>query len=82
MDTSRYIICKGLRADVRDTVRAYMYRINEMLNQFKLTSERNDILWIVPREVLQGNERFCQYIRDSNNQWVSMVARPIAWLSI
>ncbi len=65
---SRYIICKGLRGDTRDIVRAYMYEINGMLNKFGVDSEPNDVQSIVPMNILKENEKFYEYIRNSNNQ--------------
>jgi hypothetical protein len=65
---SRYIICKGLREDVRDKVREYMYDINALQNRYAVDSEDNDVESIVPMSVLKGNEAFYEYIRNSNNQ--------------
>jgi cap1 methyltransferase len=65
---SRYIICKGLRGDTRDIVRAYMYEINGMLNKYGVDSEPNDVQSIVPMNILKENEKFYEYIRNSNNQ--------------
>ena len=64
----RYIICKSLRGSVRDIVRPYMCEINNRINQYKVDPTNVDILSIVPMEILKGNERFSEYIRDSNNQ--------------
>ena len=65
---SRYIICKGLRQDVRDIVRLYMYEINGLQNKYGVDSEPNDVQSIVPMSILKGNEKFYEYIRNSNNQ--------------
>ena len=65
---SRYIICKSLRGDIRDIVRTYLYEINALLNRYSGDSEPNDVLSIVPMNILRENERFCEYIRNSNNQ--------------
>ena len=56
---------------LRDTVRAYMYEINTLLNQYKADSEPNDVQSIVPMNILKENEQFYEYIRNSNNQLVS-----------
>ncbi|CAM4840736.1 unnamed protein product [Rotaria magnacalcarata] len=63
----RYIICKGLREDFRDFVRAYMYEINVLQNKCNANSEDNDVQSIVPMHIVKGNENFYEYIRDSNN---------------
>jgi hypothetical protein len=65
---SRYIICKGLRGDIRDIVRAYMYEINIMQNKYAVDSEPDDVQSIVPMSILKGNEKFYDYIRNSNDQ--------------
>ncbi len=64
----RYIICKGLRGDIRDIVRAYMYEINTIQNKYRVDSETVDVQSIVPMNILQENEKFYEYIRTSNNQ--------------
>ncbi len=64
----RYIICKGLRGDIRDIVRAYMYEINAIQNKYRVDSETVDVQSIVPMNILQENEKFYEYIRNSNNQ--------------
>lgn len=45
-----------------------MYEINALLNQYKVDSEVNDVLSIVPMDILRGNDNFYQYIRNSNNE--------------
>ena len=45
-----------------------MYEINGLLNKYGTDSEEEDILSIVPMDILRGNENFYQYIRDSNNE--------------
>lgn len=64
----RYIICKSLRGDIRDIVRAYMYEINGLLNKYQPNSEQMDVISIVPMNILKENEKFYEYIRESNNQ--------------
>lgn len=64
----RYIICKSLQSETRDLVRTYLYEINALLNQYKVESEVNDVLSIVPMDILRGNDNFYQYIRNSNNE--------------
>jgi hypothetical protein len=64
----RYIICKGLRGDIRDIVRAYMNEINGYLNKYQVDSEVEDVQSIVPMHILKANEKFYEYIRNSNNQ--------------
>ncbi|CAF0750530.1 unnamed protein product [Adineta steineri] len=66
-NSERYIICKGLRGDVRDIVRAYMYEINALQNKYGIDSESNDVESIVPMDILKGNESFNEYIRKSND---------------
>lgn len=67
-NSERYIICKGLRANTRDIVRTYMYEINGLLNRYGPDSEQDDVLSIVPMNILRGNDSFYQYIRNSNNE--------------
>ncbi|CAF3536035.1 unnamed protein product [Rotaria sordida] len=67
-NSERYIICKSLRGDVRDVVRTYMYEINALQNKYRDDTEYNDVQSIVPMNILKGNEKFYEYIRNSNNQ--------------
>ncbi|CAF2931903.1 unnamed protein product [Rotaria sp. Silwood2] len=67
-NSERYIICKSLRGDIRDIVRTYMYEINALLNQHQADTEHNDVQSIVPMNILKENEKFYEYIRNSNNQ--------------
>ncbi|CAF4695389.1 unnamed protein product [Rotaria sp. Silwood1] len=67
-NSERYIICKGLRGDIRDIVRTYMYEINGLQNKYRVDNEPNDIESIVPMNILKENEGFYEYIRNSNNQ--------------
>ena len=45
-----------------------MYKINGYLNKYKDDSEREDILFIVPMDLLKENKQFYDYIRNSNNE--------------
>ncbi len=45
-----------------------MYEINAMQNRYGVDSEVNDVQSIVPMNILKENERFYEYIRNSNNQ--------------
>jgi hypothetical protein len=45
-----------------------MYEINGMLNKYGVDSEPNDVQSIVPMNILKENEKFYEYIRNSNNQ--------------
>ncbi|UJR28824.1 hypothetical protein I4U23_010048 [Adineta vaga] len=67
-NSERYIICKGLRGDIRDIVRPYMYEINILQNRYSQDSELEDVQSIVPLDMLKGNETFYEYIQNSNDQ--------------
>ncbi|CAF1274866.1 unnamed protein product [Adineta ricciae] len=67
-NSERYIICKSLRGSIRDIVRPYLYEINVLQNKYSNESEPNDVQSIVPMSILKENERFCEYIRNSNDQ--------------
>jgi hypothetical protein len=45
-----------------------MYEINTLLNKYQRDSEPNDVQSIVPMNILRENEKFYEYIRNSNNQ--------------
>jgi hypothetical protein len=45
-----------------------MYEINALLNRYGGDSEPNDVQSIVPMNILRENEKFYEYIRNSNNQ--------------
>ncbi|CAF3911063.1 unnamed protein product [Rotaria magnacalcarata] len=67
-NSERYIICQGLRGDIRDIVRAYMYEINVLQNKHGVDTIPDDVQSIVPMSILKGNQKFYEYIRNSNNQ--------------
>jgi hypothetical protein len=63
---SRYIICKWKRKDC-DVIADYLYHVNEQLWKFGSTSD-NDIVEVVPLEVLTSDDQFFNYIVNSNNR--------------
>ncbi|CAF3385074.1 unnamed protein product [Rotaria socialis] len=67
-NSERYIICQGLRGEIRDIVRAYMYEINVLQNNYGVDTKPDDVQSIVPMSILKGNQKFYEYIRNSNNQ--------------
>ncbi|XP_048579505.1 cap-specific mRNA (nucleoside-2'-O-)-methyltransferase 1 [Nematostella vectensis] len=63
-NSERYLVCKGLRRGVTD-IQDYMFNVNVRINRLKGTSE--DIIEIVPVEVLKEDLAFFKYMRESNN---------------
>jgi hypothetical protein len=45
-----------------------MNEINGYLNKYQVDSEAEDVQSIVPMHILKANEKFYEYIRNSNNQ--------------
>jgi hypothetical protein len=45
-----------------------MYEINALQNKYGVESEQIDVQSIVPMNILKENEKFYEYIRNSNNQ--------------
>ncbi|XP_046383101.1 cap-specific mRNA (nucleoside-2'-O-)-methyltransferase 1 [Ischnura elegans] len=63
-NSERYVICKWKRDDC-DDIREYMFSINERLRQLKKTDQ--DILGVVPLDVMKEDADFMEYLVESNN---------------
>ncbi|KAJ4444703.1 hypothetical protein ANN_06500 [Periplaneta americana] len=64
-NSERYIICKWKRKDC-DSIADYMYHINELLWKYGTTTDQ-DIVEIVPLEIMTSDDNFYNYIIQSNN---------------
>lgn len=63
---SRYIICKHKRSD-SGPIRDYLFEVNLRLHELKIHDI--DVNHIVPMSVLEGDQRFYDYIIKSNNRF-------------
>jgi len=62
----RYIMCRGLRADA-GPIRDYMFNLNLKFEKLGIMS-REDIVTVVPLELLHGDDNFFEYIFTSNQR--------------
>lgn len=65
-NSERYIICKGLRSDA-GPIRDYMFDLNLKFEKLGITS-KEDIVEVVPLELLDGDDNFFEYIFTSNQR--------------
>ena len=62
----RYILCKGLRVDA-GPIRDYMFNLNVKFEKLGIMSNE-DIVTVVPLELLHSDDNFFEYIFTSNQQ--------------
>lgn len=63
----RYIICKGLRSDA-GPIEQYMFDLNERFEKLGSVLSENDLVQVVPLELLHGDDNFFEYILTSNER--------------
>lgn len=63
-NSERYLVCKWKKANT-DTIYRHLFDINEVM--FKNPNDNKDFLELVPYDVLKGDEKFFNYIYESNN---------------
>lgn len=63
-NSERYLVCKWKKPHT-DTIRNHLFEVNQML--FENCNSSEDILELVPLEVMQNDEKFFSYIHESNN---------------
>lgn len=63
-NSERYLVCKWRKSNT-DTIRNHLYEVNQAI--FDNVNSSDDILQLVPVDVLQADEKFFNYIYDSNN---------------
>lgn len=62
-NSERYVICKGFREGTED-ICDYLFFVNEELGKLSYTDQ--DVLEVVPLNVLKADETFTTYMRNSN----------------
>ncbi|KAJ1366173.1 hypothetical protein KIN20_026775 [Parelaphostrongylus tenuis] len=62
-NSERYIICKGLRKNYSDAVRDYLKRVNLKLDELAKAKSSQDVVSIVPVEIMRRHEEFATYLR-------------------
>ncbi|XP_077537911.1 cap-specific mRNA (nucleoside-2'-O-)-methyltransferase 1-like isoform X2 [Haemaphysalis longicornis] len=65
-NSERYIVCKWRRPDTKD-VEDYMYELCCRFRVISSATSQQDIVEVVPLEVLNDDVPFVTYIRESNN---------------
>lgn len=68
-NSERYLICKWKKKSL-DTIERHLFDINVTLTKFADEKSVNDIVELVPLEVLTGNRSFFEYICRSNNRYI------------
>ncbi|KAI0211494.1 Cap-specific mRNA (nucleoside-2'-O-)-methyltransferase 1 [Lamellibrachia satsuma] len=66
-NSERYIICKGLRSDA-GPIEQYMFDLNERFEKLGSVLSENDLVQVVPLELLHGDDNFFEYILTSNER--------------
>jgi len=71
-NSERYIICKHKRPDTEHILQ-YLLEVNHMLEELKFdlsgrTTSNEDIVQLVPEQVMEQDQEFLQYMIESNNQ--------------
>ncbi|KAG1683249.1 Cap-specific mRNA (nucleoside-2'-O-)-methyltransferase 1 [Nymphon striatum] len=64
-NSERYIICKWRRENTKD-IHDYMFELNCRIQQLKLGKSSEDIIEVVPLEMIKQNKDFYEYIFESN----------------
>ncbi|KAE9416812.1 hypothetical protein Angca_004030 [Angiostrongylus cantonensis] len=67
-NSERYIICKGLRKNYSDAIRDYLKRVNLKLDELAKTNSSQDVLSIVPIEIMRSDEAFATYLKAHNER--------------
>ncbi|XP_012525209.1 cap-specific mRNA (nucleoside-2'-O-)-methyltransferase 1 [Monomorium pharaonis] len=62
-NSERYLICKAKRLDTRE-ITNYLIHVNNMLSS---QDDKNDVIELVPLDVLEADKEFISYMRNSNN---------------
>lgn len=60
----RYIVCEGLCKAPASLIE-HLLRVNDQINTFKAAGEKEDVIELVPLEIL--DKTFCHYMRRSND---------------
>jgi len=80
-NSERYILCRGFRSgayteDLVDHLISINDRLNEMAKDWKTSPPGDDVLTLVPIELMQASP-FGPYLTDSNNRLGSMQIRAL-----
>lgn len=65
-NSERYLLCKWRRKNV-DGIAKYLFKINKKLFNYP-KNHSMDINEIVPMEIMQEDQKFMNYFKDSNNK--------------
>ncbi|TGZ47953.1 Uncharacterized protein DBV15_12748, partial [Temnothorax longispinosus] len=62
-NSERYLICRKKRVDTQ-TIMDYLSHVNHLLS---MNNEHNDVIELVPLDVLEADTEFIRYLRNSND---------------
>ncbi|CAG2108369.1 unnamed protein product [Medioppia subpectinata] len=65
-NSERYIICKWKKCGT-EAIEHYLFKLNCHLDYLSKENTGEDIIEVVPSDVLMADEKFCQYMTESNN---------------
>ncbi|XP_064485017.1 cap-specific mRNA (nucleoside-2'-O-)-methyltransferase 1-like [Ornithodoros turicata] len=66
-NSERYIVCKWRRQDTKD-IQDYMYELCCRFEKISSVTSDDDITDVVPLEILNDDQDFFKYIKDSNEE--------------
>ena len=68
-NSERYIICKHKHPDTEE-VHQYLFDVNKKLAPLmSITNTTQDIVEVVPLDVIKGDTDFYEFLRESNNDF-------------
>uniref|UniRef100_A0A1I7TCI5 Cap-specific mRNA (nucleoside-2'-O-)-methyltransferase 1 n=1 Tax=Caenorhabditis tropicalis TaxID=1561998 RepID=A0A1I7TCI5_9PELO len=65
-NSERYITCKGLRKEFSDVVKDYLKRVNRKMDKFKKDKSTDDIMELMPLDLIKSDEIFMKEIIEHN----------------
>ncbi|KAK0404615.1 hypothetical protein QR680_017541 [Steinernema hermaphroditum] len=80
-NSERYIMCEGLTEEGATVIRDYFSAINNKLNDLQKNKKKNapdDVVEIIPEEVIKEDSDFMDYILEHNNR---LARRQIQYLN-
>ncbi|PIC47516.1 hypothetical protein B9Z55_006852 [Caenorhabditis nigoni] len=65
-NSERYITCKGLRKECANVVKEYLKRVNRKLDELKNKNSKDDVMELMPLDVIKSDEQFMKEIIEHN----------------
>ncbi|XP_067837832.1 cap-specific mRNA (nucleoside-2'-O-)-methyltransferase 1-like, partial [Heptranchias perlo] len=74
-NSERYVVCRGLNSGT-DSIREYLFNINLKLNH--LRGSEQDVVSVVPLDIIKSDTDFYQYMLTSNQRHAMMQVKALA----